>query len=53
MRKEQMELIFNGSPIPTIGVEIELQVLDPSTLDLSPQAQKIIDRCREQKTEGV
>jgi carboxylate-amine ligase len=53
MRKEQMELIFNGSPTPTIGVEIELQVLDPSTLDLSPQAQKIIDRCSEQKTEGV
>ncbi len=30
------ELIFNKSPAPTIGVELEIQILDAETLALSP-----------------
>lgn len=37
-----MPLEFIGSPEPSLGVEIELQILDADTLDLSPQAELLI-----------
>lgn len=36
------ELIFNKSPAPTIGVELEVQILDPETLELAPLAPAIL-----------
>ena len=36
------ELIFNKSPAPTIGIELELQILDADTLELSSLAPEIL-----------
>jgi carboxylate-amine ligase len=40
-----MRLHFNGSPKPTLGVELELQIIDPTTKNLVSGAQEIIDKC--------
>jgi carboxylate-amine ligase len=40
-----MRLHFNGSPKPTLGVELELQILDPATKNLVSGAQQIINNC--------
>ncbi len=48
-----MTLIFQGSDKPSIGVEIELQILDPSTFDLSPQSEKLLETCEKQAVERV
>lgn len=37
---------FTGSSKPTIGVEIELQILDPETLDLIPKSDFLLEQCR-------
>lgn len=47
------ELVFRPSLEPTIGVEIELQILDRDTGDLSPGAVPILKACEEEKVEGV
>ncbi|MBI3182330.1 MAG: glutamate--cysteine ligase [Myxococcales bacterium] len=39
-----MPLLFTPSPAMTIGAEIELQLLDRDSLDLSPAAPKILER---------
>jgi len=36
------ELIFNKSPAPTIGVELEIQILDAETFALSPLAPEVL-----------
>ncbi len=38
-----MKLHFNGSPNPTLGVELELQVIDPETKNLVSGAQQIME----------
>jgi carboxylate-amine ligase len=43
-----MSLDFQGSEKPTIGVEIELQIIDPETLDLVPHSDKVLELCKEQ-----
>lgn len=43
------QVTFNGSPSPTLGVELELQVIDPETKNLVPGARKIIERCGDDK----
>jgi carboxylate-amine ligase len=47
------DLQFAGSAAGTIGVEVELQVLDRQSSDLAPGAQRILDMCLEEKLEGV
>jgi carboxylate-amine ligase len=47
------ETIFEGSPTTSIGVEIELQILDRDTGDLAPGAVRILKACNEEKVEGV
>ena len=42
-----MELTFKGSPRPTVGVELELQVLDPETKNLVSGAPRILQRMRD------
>lgn len=39
-----MKITFNGSPGPTLGVELELQLLDPATKNLVSGAPRILDR---------
>ena len=39
-----MKIAFNGSPAPTLGVEVELQILDPDTKNLVSGAPRIIER---------
>ena len=39
-----MKMIFDGSPKPTLGVELELQILDPETKNLVSGAEQIIER---------
>ncbi len=38
-----MAITFNSSPKPTVGVELELQILDPETGNLVPGASKILE----------
>lgn len=40
-----MSLQFLGSNRATIGVEIELQIIDPHTMDLAPKAQEVLALC--------
>jgi carboxylate-amine ligase len=46
-------LTFQPSTTGTIGVELELQVLDRDTGNLAPGAQRILDACAEEGIEGV
>ena len=39
-----MKLTFRGSPQPTVGIELELQVLDPETKNLVSGAPRILER---------
>jgi carboxylate-amine ligase len=39
-----MSLVFRASPTLTLGVEIELQLLDAQTRDLTPAAARVFDR---------
>jgi carboxylate-amine ligase len=48
-----MPLEFIGSSKPTIGVEIELQILDPKSLDLIPKAELLIEKCQSLDIERV
>lgn len=47
------DLTFRPSPAPSIGVELELQVLDAATGELAPGAQRILDACAEEDVQGV
>ena len=48
-----MAIQFFGSPKPTIGVEIELQLIDPETRDLTPKSIQLLDLCRNRGIERV
>ena len=52
-RGKSEELIFRSSPEPTLGVEIELQILDRETYDLSPGAVRVLKACEEEGVEGT
>ena len=39
-----MKIAFRGSPRPTVGVELELQLLDPETMNLVAGAPAILQR---------
>lgn len=47
------DLAFHPSPEPTLGVELELQILDRDSGDLAPGAVRILQACREEGIEGV
>ena len=38
---------FNNCPNPTIGVEVELQIVDKHSLDLYPGAPKILNKFKD------
>lgn len=48
-----MTLEFMGSPEPSLGVEIELQILDAKTLDLTPQSELLIRKSKEAGLERI
>lgn len=47
------EMTFHPSPEAFMGVEIELQILDRDTGDLTPGAVPILKMCEEEKIEGA
>lgn len=47
------DMSFRASSTPTLGVELELQIIDPATADLAPGALRILDVCAEEGLEGV
>ena len=42
-----MRIHFNGSPGPTVGVEVELQIIDPETRSLVSGASRILERVKD------
>lgn len=44
-----MTIQFNSSPSLSLGVELELQLIDPETLDLSPRSIELLDEIGEHK----
>lgn len=48
-----MSLEFKGSSKPTIGVEIELQIIDPDSLDLIPKSELLLEKCQESGLDRV
>lgn len=45
MQELIVPLPFRGSSNFTLGVEIELQLLDPNTLDLTPRSHDVLEAC--------
>jgi len=52
-RRQSEELIFRPSPATTLGVELELQILDRETGDLAPGAVNILKACQQDAVPGV
>lgn len=48
-----MPLEFQGSLKPTLGIEIELQIINPETYDLYPESEKLLETCQKQGLERV
>lgn len=48
-----MALEFKGSKIPSLGVEIELQIIDPLTRNLSSQSHIFLEHCAQKKIEHI
>ncbi len=48
-----MPYTFTGNPTPTLGVEVELQVIDRETLALSNSVQEILDRVPERWADQI
>src|SRR5271155_384135 len=48
-----MALAFHGSEKHTIGVEIELQILDTSNFDLAPRSETLLEICRQRNINRV
>ena len=42
-----MRIHFNGSPTSTVGVEVELQIIDPETKNLVSGAPRILERVKD------
>ena len=49
----QAELVFQPSPQVSLGVELELQILDRETAELAPGAVRILQGCEDDGLEGV
>jgi len=44
-----VKIAFNGSPGPTLGVELELQIIDHETKSLVSGAPEIIERSQDEQ----
>ena len=47
------DVTFQGSEHVSLGVELELQILDRETGDLAPGAMRLLGACADEKIEGV
>jgi len=47
------DLTFHGGSETTLGVEIELQILDRQTGELAPGATRILQACQDEEIDGV
>src|SRR5262245_51766213 len=47
------DLHFHPSPEPLLGVEVEMQIIDRDSGDLSPGAVRILKACQEDAVEGT
>src|SRR5438270_767089 len=47
------DLTFRPSAGPSLGVELELQIVDRESGDLAPGAVRLLQACREEAIEGV
>jgi glutamate---cysteine ligase / carboxylate-amine ligase len=52
-RPEVDELVFRASAATSLGIELELPVLDSESAELVPGAPRILDACEEEKIPGV
>ena len=50
---ELEDLAFQPSPSPSLGVELEFQILDRQSGDLAPGAVRILPACAQENIEGV
>jgi glutamate---cysteine ligase / carboxylate-amine ligase len=48
-----MPITFVGSPAPTLGVEVELQLIDPESRDLVNRSEDLLARCSARGLERV
>ncbi|HSW86835.1 MAG TPA: YbdK family carboxylate-amine ligase [Rhabdochlamydiaceae bacterium] len=48
-----MDLKFNSSEFPTIGAELELQLIDPATRNLTSAAINVLKECRERQFDRI
>jgi carboxylate-amine ligase len=54
VREDDFEdLTFQSSPEATVGIELELQILDRDTGDLAPGAPRLLQACEEEEIPGV
>jgi carboxylate-amine ligase len=51
--ESRADLTFRPSPGPSLGVELELLVLDPRTRDLAPGSVRILEACAAESVPGV
>src|SRR5438067_2876259 len=51
--KAREDLTFRPSAGPSLGVELELQILDRESGDLAPGAVRLLQACREEGIDGV
>ena len=51
--REPDELVFRPSGQTTLGVELELQIVDRETGDLAPGAVRILHACKDEAIEGI
>src|SRR5262249_29529433 len=52
-RRKHEDLAFHSSPATTLGVELELQILDRETGDLAPGAVRILEACAADSIQGA
>jgi carboxylate-amine ligase len=52
-KEKALELTFLPSPEPSLGVEVELQIVDAETGDLIPAAPRLLKACAEESLTGV
>lgn len=48
-----MVIHFEGSNAPSLGVEVEVQIIDPKTRKLAPQSRHLLERCRQRQVKHV
>jgi glutamate---cysteine ligase / carboxylate-amine ligase len=48
-----MPVEFKGSPEPTLGLKLELQLINPETKELVPRSIEVLERCRKLRLQRI